>query len=141
MPDRPDSNPSPAPQIDVTGLLQRAEQGDTEALGAAFEAVGAELRRMAADALRRNPGDGLLQATALVHESYIKTAESCATDGLGERARWQDRVHFVRSQKETMKNLLVDAARRRSALRRGGGALGMVANEESLGLASPADDT
>ncbi len=102
MKDRTDPNPSPAPHVDVTGLLQRAEQGDSEALGAAFEAVGGELRHIAASALRRNPGDGLLQATALVHESFIKTAEACAADGLSERARWQDRAHFVRSQMETI---------------------------------------
>lgn len=103
---------APAPEL-VTHLLSAAGSGDREALDRVFGLVYDELRRLAA-AVRRNRASETLNATALVHEAYLKMLPSA-------NQRWQDRVHFLRVAARAMRQVLADAAARRSTQKRGGG--------------------
>jgi RNA polymerase sigma factor (TIGR02999 family) len=96
---------------DLTELLNRAQRGDASAADAAFGALYAELKRMAAAELRRNAG-GTLNTTALVHEAYAKLVAN--TGALASRS------HFFSLAARAMRQILVDQARRRLADKRGG---------------------
>jgi RNA polymerase sigma factor (TIGR02999 family) len=98
----------------VTGLLARWRYGDDGAAGELMPLVYAELHRLAAGAMRGERRDHTLQATALVHEAYLRLAAGAAPD-------WRDRGHFYAVAASTMRRVLVDHARRLGAERRGGG--------------------
>jgi RNA polymerase sigma factor (TIGR02999 family) len=99
----------------VTRLLHRWRSGDDAALDALLPLVYAELRRCADAYVRRESGAGLsLQATALVHETYLKLAAGTAVD-------CQDRRHFFAVAARLMRQILVDHARHRGAQKRDGG--------------------
>ena len=99
---------------DVTRILSALEQGDEKAAEQLLPLVYEELRRLAAQKLaQENPGQ-TLQATALVHEAYLRLVES-------ESARpWKGRAHFFRAAAEAMRRILVDRARQRLSQKRGG---------------------
>lgn len=104
----------PAQPLDaLTALLLRWRQGDKEALDQLLPVVYEELRRLARAHLRgvRNPS---LQPTALVHELYLRLADS-------DRLIIRDRAHFFAIAAQAMRQILVDHARRRLADKRGGG--------------------
>lgn len=98
---------------ELTELLNRAQHGDDGAREEAFTRIYAELKRIAAAELRRNPG-ATLNTTALVHEAYAKLAANYA----GELA---SRGHYFSLAARAMRQILVDQARRRIADKRGGG--------------------
>jgi RNA polymerase sigma factor (TIGR02999 family) len=100
---------------EVTVLLARWRQGDESAVAELMPVVYGELHRLASLAMRRERGDHTLQATALVHEAYLRLAA-------GATPAWRDRVHFYAVAASTMRRILVDHARRLNAARRGGGA-------------------
>jgi RNA polymerase sigma factor (TIGR02999 family) len=100
---------------EVTRLLHAAKRGDGGALEKIVECVYDELRRVAGRQLRRQPGH-TLQATELVHESYVKLMRGGAEDA-------SDRAHFLAIAARAMRQVLVDRARRKSSLRRGGDAV------------------
>jgi RNA polymerase sigma-70 factor, ECF subfamily len=103
----------PERQPAITELLHAWERGDAAAPQALARLVYAELRRRAASALRRE-GDGhTLQPTALVHEAWLRL------DGQ-HGARWQSRTQFFAVAAQMMRRVLVDHARTRRALKRGG---------------------
>lgn len=106
--------PQPILPAEVTGLLRAAGDGDREAFDRLFPLVYAELRAMADRQLRGEAVGHTLQATALVHEAYLKLA---APDGA---AAWSDRAHFFGIASRAMRQVLVDHARRRRAGKRGG---------------------
>ncbi|HEY6941154.1 ECF-type sigma factor [Dokdonella sp.] len=97
---------------DLTELLNRAQGGDASARDAAFAQIYADLKRIAAAELRRNPG-ATLNTTALVHEAYAKLAAHHA-GALASRA------HFFSLAARAMRQILVDQARSRLADKRGG---------------------
>ncbi len=99
---------------DVTRILSQIEQGDPEAAERLLPLVYDELRRLASRKMSlENPGQ-TLQATALVHEAYIRLVH-------GDKGqRWDSRGHFFAAAAEAMRRILVDAARRKKSLRRGG---------------------
>jgi RNA polymerase sigma factor (TIGR02999 family) len=101
------------PEPDVTVLLGQARSGDRAALDRLMPLVYTELRDLADRQLRREHGERTLHATALVHEVYLKFA-----GGHGLAAR--DRAHFLALAAHAMRQVLVDAARRRNAQKRGG---------------------
>ena len=104
----------------------RSRPGATKAsVEELFPLVYDELRRLAAGQLRRMQGPKSLQATALVHEAYLKMAER-------ESAEWQDRTHFVALGAIAMRHVLVDHARRRGAQKRGGNVKPVTLNEELI---------
>jgi RNA polymerase sigma-70 factor, ECF subfamily len=97
----------------LTVLLERARTGDDAARDAAFGEVYRELRRIAAAQMRgRAPGQ-TLQATAVVHEAYLRL--------VGREAPWESRSHFFCVAAQAMRSVLVDHARARTADKRGGG--------------------
>src|SRR5690606_33895628 len=97
----------------MNDLLAAIRAGDSDSLGHAFHLVYVELRRLAAT-VRRGRAGGTLNATALVHEAYMKLAASSTLDV-------RDRAHFFRLAARAMRQLLRDAAAQRSAAKRGGG--------------------
>jgi RNA polymerase sigma-70 factor (ECF subfamily) len=99
--------------VDTSELLARAKSGDGKAVSALLPLVYDELRRLAASYLRRERPGQTLQATALVHEAYVRLI------GEGKRP-WQDRAHFVAIAALSMRQILVERARRRQAAKRGG---------------------
>jgi len=114
---------------EVTALLVALRQGDGSALDRLFPVVYDELRLLAHRQLRRHrPGD-TLNTTALVHEAYLKLTD-------GEEPGWNDRNHFFAVAATAMRHILVDAARRRSATKRGGGVAALSLDEARVGLAA-----
>lgn len=104
----------PASPGDVTRLLRAASEGDRAALDRVLPLVYEELRRMARRQLAREHGAPTLQPTTLVHESYLKLAA-------GGELRAADRAHFMAIAARAMRQVLVDHARRRRAVKRGAG--------------------
>jgi RNA polymerase sigma factor (TIGR02999 family) len=101
-------------QRHVSRLVAQSAAGDAAAAAELFPIVYEELRRLAAAALRRERTDHTLQPTALVHEAFLRLAE---TPG----ASWENRAHFVAVAARVMRRVLVDHARGRNALKRGNG--------------------
>lgn len=101
---------------DVTLILQAIEQGDPQAAEQLLPLVYVELRKLAAARMAQEPPDHTLQATALVHEAYLRLV------GNDSRRRWDSRGHFFAAAAEAMRRILVESARRRHAQKRGGDA-------------------
>ena len=99
----------------TSSLLLRWNQGDTEALDQLLPLVYKELRRLAHYHLRRERDGHTMQATALVHEAYVRL---CGQD----EPAWENRAHFFAVSARIMRRILVDHARRRGAGKRGSGA-------------------
>jgi RNA polymerase sigma-70 factor (ECF subfamily) len=102
----------PAP-ADVTSLLNKLGAGDQEAAAQLVPLVYEELRHLAARRLRHERPDHTLQATALVHEAYVKLAAQ-------RDAKWQSRAQFFGVASQVMRRILVDYARGQQRIRRGG---------------------
>ena len=99
---------------DVTQILQAIEQGDSKAADQLLPLVYEELRKLAASRMaRENPGN-TLQPTALVHEAWMRLVG-------GENPKFDGRGHFFAAAAEAMRRILIDRARRKRALRHGGG--------------------
>jgi RNA polymerase sigma factor (TIGR02999 family) len=103
-------------RVDITALLKAWRGGDKEALEELMPLVYAELRAQARRYLRHERSGGMLQSTALVHEVYLRLTKAQDVD-------WHDRVHFFALSAQMMRRILVDAARARTASKRGGAAL------------------
>lgn len=108
---------------EVTRLLRSSRDGDREALDRLVAFVYPELRRVAANALRRQGHPVTLQATAVIHEAWIRLADA--------NVAWDDRVHFFAMAGTVIRRILVDHARARHRLKRGGGALQVTLDEAS----------
>src|SRR5436309_3613898 len=99
---------------DVTRILIAIEAGDPHATAELLPLVYAELRRLAAARLAGEKPGQTLQATALVHEAYLRLVD-------GDRAqRWDSRGHFFAAAAEAMRRILVDRAREKGREKRGG---------------------
>ena len=101
-------------QADVTRLLHEYKNGDKTVLDELFPLVYAELRRLAANKLNGERDDHTLQATALVHEAYLRLINQHSAD-------WTNRAHFFGLAAEMMRRILVNHALERKRLKRGGG--------------------
>lgn len=102
------------PPVEVTRLLNRWRAGDEASAAQLMPLVYEELRRLARNYLRRERGDHTLQATALVHEAYLRLVDETAVS-------WQNRAHFYGISAKLMRQILIDHARARNASKRGGG--------------------
>ena len=101
---------------DVTQILGRIEGGDAQATEQLFPIVYRELRRMARARMADEKVGQTLQATALVHEAYVRLVDA-------EQAnRWNSRAHFFAAAAEAMRRILVERARSKARLKRGGDA-------------------
>jgi RNA polymerase sigma factor (TIGR02999 family) len=105
---------------DVTHLLEAAAQGDAQAAAQLLPLVYDELRRLAAQKLSHEKPGQTLDATALVHEAYLRLVARGPADGRGDEPRWQGRVHFLAAAAEAMRRVLIDNARRKQRQRHGG---------------------
>jgi RNA polymerase sigma factor (TIGR02999 family) len=99
----------------VTQILSALEQGDAHAAEQLLPLVYDELRRLAAQKLAREKPGQTLDATALVHEAYLRLV------GTDSQPKWDSRGHFFAAAAEGMRRILVDNARRKQAERHGGG--------------------
>ena len=100
---------------DVTRILSAIEQGDRHAAGQLLPLVYDDLRKLAAQKLAREQPGQTLQATALVHEAYLRLV------GDGPPADWDGRGHFFAAAAEAMRRILIDRARSKATTKRGGG--------------------
>src|SRR5262249_53711192 len=105
-----------ADPVDITGLLKAWHQGDQTAFDQLIPLVYAELRRQARRHMRKERSGLTLQSTAVVHEVYLRLTRARKVD-------CQDRVHFFALAAQVTRRVLVDAARARTALKRGGAVL------------------
>jgi RNA polymerase sigma factor (TIGR02999 family) len=117
---------------DLSGRLAASRGGDAEAFAQAFEAAYAELRRLARGQLRRLRPGQTLTTTALVHEAFVKLVRS--------PVETQDRAHFLSLAARAMRQILVDYARRRRALRRGGDHRPATLDGDAIPVESIADE-
>jgi RNA polymerase sigma factor (TIGR02999 family) len=98
---------------DITGLLKAWRRGDSSALEHLTPLVYDELRRLARGYMRKEQPGNTLQATALVNEAFLRLTQAREVD-------WQDRTHFFAISARVMRRILVDAARARASIKRGG---------------------
>jgi RNA polymerase sigma factor (TIGR02999 family) len=120
---------------DVTRILGAIEQGEPGASAQLLPLVYDELRRLAAQKLARESPSQTLQATALVHEAYLRLV-----DPSGEQP-WDNHGHFLAAAAEAMRRILIDRARDRKRLKRGGGRRRQDLDLEAfLEADAPADD-
>src|SRR5258707_10325859 len=105
----------PRPMNDVTRILSAIEQGDPRAAKQLLPLVYAELRRLAAQKLAREAAGQTLDATALVHEAYLRLV------GHDNHRSWKDRGHFFAAAAQAMRRILVDNAPRKRAQKRAAG--------------------
>lgn len=113
---------------EITALLQKLSRGERSAENDLIPHVYQQLRNMAAKCLRAERPDHSMQATALIHEAYLRLAGH-------EGAEWQNRGHFFAVASKIMRRVLVDHARQRQAQRRGG-AVARVEWSDSLAVSS-----
>ena len=122
------------PMNEVTRVLSAIERGDPHAAEQLLPLVYDELRKLAAAKLAHEKPGQTLQATALVHEAYLRLVD---TD---KAPHWNSRGHFFAAAAEAMRRILVDQARRKQAEKLGGQARRVPLDAADLGYASPADD-
>ncbi len=108
---------------DVTRILPAIEQGDPSATEQLLPLIFDELRKLAAQKMVQEAPDQTLQATALVHEAYLKLVDQ-------KRVQWQDRAHFFAVAAQAIRRILVDHARGHGRSKRGGGRAKLALNEE-----------
>lgn len=125
--------PTPGVAPDVTSLLLSWGGGDRGALDRLVPLVYTELRRVAHHRMQAERPDHALQTTALVHEAYLRLIDVT-------RVQWKDRAHFFAVSAQMMRRVLIDAARERDALKRGGGAVRVVFDEAHVKTPGPSVD-
>jgi RNA polymerase sigma factor (TIGR02999 family) len=105
---------------EVTRILSAIEHGDPCAAEQLLPLVYDELRRLAAQKLTQEEPGQTLQATALVHEAYVRLLGS-EDSAAGQEQRWDSRGHFFAAAAEAMRRILIDRARTKRSAKRGGG--------------------
>ena len=121
------------PDKPVTQLLQAAANGEDRAAAELLPLVYEELRRLADSQLRRSPPGHTLQPTALVHEAYLRLVG-------GVDPGWQGRGHFFFAAARAMQNILVEHARQKLSLKRGGGRKRLDPSQVTLAVEVPPDE-
>ena len=118
---------------DVTRILNAIEQGDVRASDELLPLVYDELRIIAARKMSHEPPGQTLQATALVHEAFIRLVGN-------ESTSWDSRDHFFLAAAEAMRRILVENARRKKSRKRGGGYERVNLDELTISITGPSDD-
>jgi len=116
---------------DVTCILQSLETGDAKAADELLPLVYGELRKLAASKMANESPNQTLQATALVHEAWLRLTGN-------ENVKWDGRAHFFGAAAEAMRRILIDNARRKRALRHGGSQQRL--DIEDIEIATPAKE-
>ena len=116
---------SESEQTDVTSILKRASHGSHSAIERLMPLVYNELRALAESYLQRERPDHTLQATALVHEAYMRLIRQQDVD-------WQNRAHFFGVAAQAIRRILVDYARQHDRIKRGGGKQRVQLNDDAV---------
>ena len=119
---------------EVTRILSAIEQGDASAAGQLLPLVYQELRQLAAQKMAQEAPGQTLQATALVHEAYVRLVSG------NQAQRWNGRGHFFAAAAEAMRRILVENARRRRSQKRGGGQVHQSLDHVQVPAPQPAED-
>lgn len=117
---------------DISQVLKAADTDSKDVAEELIPMVYGELRKLAAWRLRQEASGHTLQATALVHEAYIRLAPG--------NSRWEGRKHFFAAAAEAMRRILIDSARRRKAVRHGGEMKRETFEEDAIFIDSADDD-
>jgi len=118
---------------DVTRILHAIEGGDPKAADELLPLVYEELRLLAAQKMAQEKPGQTLQATALVHEAYLRLVE-------GDHQDWNSRGHFFKAAAEAMRRILIESARRKKRLKHGGDRQRIELREADFGMKSESDD-
>jgi RNA polymerase sigma factor (TIGR02999 family) len=118
---------------DITRVVAAVGRGEAGAAAQLLPLVYEELRKLAAQKLSREPAGHTLQATALVHEAYLRVAGSVDP-------HWDGRGHFFAAAAEAMRRILVEQARRKGRARHGGGQRRIDLDESGLAAEAPGED-
>ncbi len=102
---------------DITRMLEKVTSGDAHAAHELLPLVYEQLRAAAQKQMAQERGDHTLQATALVHEAYVRLVGS-------DDVAWENRAHFYVAAAEAMRRVLIEHARKRGREKRGGGSAG-----------------
>jgi RNA polymerase sigma factor (TIGR02999 family) len=124
--------------IEVTRILSAIHLGDPQAATQLLPLVYDELRKLAAQKLAQEKPGQTLQATALVHEAYLRLVASQGSKR-AEKQQWDDRGHFFAAAAEAMRRILVEKARRKRGIRHGGGRRQEPLENNEPAIACPAD--
>ncbi len=124
---------------EVTRILSAVEQGDPHAAEQLLPLVYDELRRLAAQKLAQEKPGQTLQATALVHEAYLRLVASGDASTPREQ-QWDSRGHFFAAAAEAMRRILVENARRKASLKRGGEPVRHALDEIDVSLQRPPEE-
>jgi len=126
-------SPPAIPPSEITALLVAAGGGDRSAFDRLFEAVYSELRTIAHRQLGRSLGAQTLDTTGLVHEAYVR---------FSKQEHWSvaDRLHFYRLAARAMRSIVIDRARRRGRLKRGGDRVVLELDELEVAVPERADE-
>ncbi len=117
---------------DVTQLLEQLQDGDERVHDTLFRLVYDQLHAIAQNQLRGERSNHTLNATALVHEAYLKL--------VGQRASWKNRAHFFAISAQAMRRILINYANQRLAQKRGGGAPVITFEDELVARDGRAED-
>ncbi len=115
---------------DITRILSEAAAGQQQASEELLPLVYEELRRLAAARMAQEASGHTLQATALVHEAWVRLTG-------GTEQKWANRAHFFSSASEAMRRILIESARRKARIKRGGDLVRMELEDLDLAAASP----
>jgi len=119
---------------EVTRILSAIDQGDPDAASQLLPLVYDELRKLAAQKLARETPGQTLQPTALVHEAYLRLV------GEDEEQHWDSRGHFFAAAAEAMRRILVESARQKASLKRGGDRNRLDVGDSLLATPEPRED-
>jgi RNA polymerase sigma factor (TIGR02999 family) len=129
----PGQRPTIFAMSDVTQLLSAIDAGDANAADKLLPLVYEELRRLAASKMAHEKPGQTLQATALVHEAWLRLAGS-------DQQQWRGRSHFFGAAAEAMRRILIDKARQKASLKRGQEAAVEELRESQIEMTAPADE-
>src|SRR6202049_2237068 len=116
---------------EVTRILSAVEQGDKHAAEQLLPLVYEELRKLPAHRLAQEKPGQTLQATALVHEAYLRLVD------VDKAQHWNSRGHFFTAAAEAMRRILVEQARRKGRVKHGGGRRQVVLDEACASVSPP----
>lgn len=121
------------PTANVTQILEAIGAGDRQAAEALLPAVYEELRALAQARMAKTPPGNTLQPTALVHEAYLRVVKDVDP-------KWDGRGHFFAAAAQAMRDILVDQARRKAAVKHGGDRKRIASNFADVPIETPAED-
>ncbi len=128
------------PMSDITRILSAIQRGHPHAGGELFPLVYEELRRLAEQKLAHERPGQTLQATALVHEAYLRLVESGNEESRDSSPPWTNRRYFFAAAAEAMRRILVENARRKGRAKHGGGRRRQFVDLDALQAGGPAEE-